>query len=961
LAGRFVVIGGRGRGSERLHRRAGSPTLRAALAVAALTTAGLVASTSPAGAVSTGTTPNFVQTIGGPLHAEVYPSGLEMASDGNLIVADTGNDAIRKYSAVDGHQIWAVGTQGTGVGQFSEPRDVAVDATGHIYVADTMNKRIVVLQSDGTGWTSFSGPSSNPMGTPMGLSISGGKIYVADAGQNVIRVFDLAGTQTLKIVSVGACSLTGIRDADADAAGNIYGAGYTTNKIVKFNPAGTLCMKAWGTKGSGDGQFKAPYGVRVAYDPVMNVQRVYVADSNNERVQVFKLTGGYVNKVGLPGEPDQPGTLTQLRRVAVAADGDIWTADLWGWRLERFDRTPTGWTYGNQTIGTPLPAPTSTHVFHEVRGIDVNGDVIAADDTVHHREVLMSASTGALQSTCGDRGSTLGEFNWPRGVAWDESTGELWVADTKQYRIQVINPSTCEAVDVFGSKGAGFEQFNWVYAVAIRQSDGIAVIADGKNNRIKIYDVASHQPLAVYGTKGGGPGRFREPQGIAVDPVTDHVYVADTGNNRIAELSVSGSGAVTWVRSIAGGFLGPTGVAADADGRIYVADTMNDRVAVVSKTTGLVTGTFDGPDGLDQPAAIAVDDAGDVYVSDTYNDRIQKFSWAPPPPPPTISIGDATVTEGDSGTTAASFAVTLSHASSSTVTVDWTTSDGTATAPPDYEGASDTVTFTPGQTSATIDVNVVGDTDIEPDETFSVDLSAPTNATISDGSGVGTITNDDLALLPTISIGNSSGLEGNAGTRSANFPVALSSSSAVPVTVAWATADGTAIAPADYSAANGTLAFDPGETAKAIGVVVNGDAVTEPSESFAVTLSSPSNATIGDGSATGTISNDDSAGKVAVDLAVGAAVHRSAVRVRGTVTPAIPGAEVKIRLIRIVDGRRTLVTHRMLPVTAADGDPFASYSGRFERPRDGTYRFRVVFAGDDMHRGARTTTRFQVG
>jgi uncharacterized repeat protein (TIGR01451 family) len=115
------------------------------------------------------------------------------------------------------------------------------------------------------------------------------------------------------------------------------------------------------------------------------------------------------------------------------------------------------------------------------------------------------------------------------------------------------------------------------------------------------------------------------------------------------------------------------------------------------------------------------------------------------PGPPSISIGNASVTEGDSGSVNAPFNVTLSEDSPNTVTVDYATGDDTATAPEDYLQSSGTVTFAPGDTSETINVSVVGDTLDEPDETFFVNLSNPQNATISDGQGVGTIEDDDGA------------------------------------------------------------------------------------------------------------------------------------------------------------------------------------------------------------------------
>jgi CSLREA domain-containing protein len=229
----------------------------------------------------------------------------------------------------------------------------------------------------------------------------------------------------------------------------------------------------------------------------------------------------------------------------------------------------------------------------------------------------------------------------------------------------------------------------------------------------------------------------------------------------------------------------------------------------------------------------------------------------------TISIGDETVTEGNSGTTSATFTVSLSTPSASTVTVDWDTSDGTATSPGDYAADSGTVTFVAGDVSEDVVVDVNGDTIDEPDEAFSVDLSNPSGATIDDGEGVGTITDDDAA--PTVSISDESVSEGDTGPTPATFQVTLSNPSASQVTVDWDTADGTATAPGDYAANSGTVTFEPGDVAEDVVVSVNGDEIDEPDETFNVDLSNASGATLADPQGVGTITDDDDPPTVSID------------------------------------------------------------------------------------------------
>ncbi len=125
-------------------------------------------------------------------------------------------------------------------------------------------------------------------------------------------------------------------------------------------------------------------------------------------------------------------------------------------------------------------------------------------------------------------------------------------------------------------------------------------------------------------------------------------------------------------------------------------------------------------------------------------------------------------------------------------------------------------------TTRTLTVQTIGDTLDEVDETFTANLADPVNATIADGEGLGTITDDDAP--PTISVGDVTVTEGNSGTVNATYTVSLNVPSGRGVTVDYATANGTATAPADYLAAAGTLSFTAGQTTRTVTVPVNGDA-----------------------------------------------------------------------------------------------------------------------------------------
>ncbi len=225
----------------------------------------------------------------------------------------------------------------------------------------------------------------------------------------------------------------------------------------------------------------------------------------------------------------------------------------------------------------------------------------------------------------------------------------------------------------------------------------------------------------------------------------------------------------------------------------------------------------------------------------------------------TISINDVSQVEGNAGTTAFNFTVSLSSPSSQSISVDYITDNGSATSGSDYVAGNGSVNFGPNETSKAVSVPVIGDTNPEPNETFTVNLSGASNASIADAVGVGTILNDDAGSVSTLSINDVSQNEGNSGTTNFTFTVNLTPASAQTVTVKYSTADATAAAPGDYAATAPTiLSFAPGEISKQIAITVIGDTAEEPNETFAVNLTDPGNAGISDNQGTGTIVNDDS-------------------------------------------------------------------------------------------------------
>ena len=227
---------------------------------------------------------------------------------------------------------------------------------------------------------------------------------------------------------------------------------------------------------------------------------------------------------------------------------------------------------------------------------------------------------------------------------------------------------------------------------------------------------------------------------------------------------------------------------------------------------------------------------------------------------PSLSVADAAAAEGSD----VSFTVTLSAASGKTVTVSYDTSrpGGTTAEAADFTAQTNrTLTIPAGSTTGTIAVPTANDTIDEADETFRLTLSSPTNATLADATATGTITDDDDA---TLSVNDVSGSEGGTLT----FTVTLSVASEDTVGVTWTATAGGVSDTADTGdlagSLTGTLTFSPGDISKTFTVSTAEDTTDEAAETFTVTLSGPTNATLGDGTGTGTITDDDGAPSLSV-------------------------------------------------------------------------------------------------
>jgi sugar lactone lactonase YvrE len=292
--------------------------------------------------------PSFVLkwgTAGGGDGQFLDPRGIAVDTAGNVYVTAAGNNRIQKFTSTGTFITkWGSGAD------LSNPWGIDVSRDGYVYVADMSNNRIKKYTSTGTfvaQWGTGPGAGNGQFNAPYGLCVdSSGNVYVADCGNFRIQKFDSLGNFLTK------WSTTGFPyDVAADASGNVYVADMGNSSIDKFTSTGTL-LAQWGSgPGTGDGQFKAPNGVAV--DASGNV---YVADSSNNRIQKLTGTGVFLSKWGRNGGDGSSGSgngeFFDPYTLVVTPWGYVYVADSDNNRVQLFAYPQTSSASVNTATGT---------------------------------------------------------------------------------------------------------------------------------------------------------------------------------------------------------------------------------------------------------------------------------------------------------------------------------------------------------------------------------------------------------------------------------------------------------------------------------------------------------------------------------------------------------------------------------------------------------------------------------
>jgi sugar lactone lactonase YvrE len=595
-------------------------------------------------------------------------------------------------------QLWASGT--------------AIDASGNIYIADYSNNRVRKVSYSSNQITTVAGNSiqgyngdniiatSASLNNPKGIALDSlGNIYIADCGNNRIRKITVSSGIITTIAGDGtngyngdtiiatSAKLNNPTSIALDSYGNIYIADYYNHRIRKViaNTGIIYTVAGTGINGfSGDGGLatsaKLNYPKGVIID---NQGSIYIADLSNHRIRKVTANTGKIYTVAGNGTAGFSGdgssaTLAKLNQpsgIAVDASQNIYIADLNNHRIRKvtFSTQKISTIAGNGTsnYNDNIAAITSGLNFPNNVSLDSSGNVIIADDyNARVRKVTVISgiiNTIAGNGTDGFSGDNIQATNTrlydPFGVALDTS-GNIFISDRSNHRIRKVSSTTGIIKTIAGVGTNGFNGDGGISDTSkISYPSGIALdkhgniyFADFGNHRIRKITASSGiiSSIAGNGVQGyNGDGiiatsaKLNSPNGIAIDEY-NNIYIADGGNSRIRKVSAS-SGIIT---TIAGngisGFSGdsnlainaminnPRGVAIDKYGNIFILDSYNMRIRKVTASSGIIT-TIAGNDTcgfngdgiiattamLCNPIGIAIDTLDNIFITDNINCRIR--------------------------------------------------------------------------------------------------------------------------------------------------------------------------------------------------------------------------------------------------------------------------------------------------------------------------------------------------
>jgi len=500
----------------------------------------------------------YVTTLGGSPGTGNYsfndPFGFARTSNGTMIVADTYNDRVMVYHP-NGTFRAQVGTgvSGNASDQFRHPYDVELDADEMIYILDTDNYRIQVFYPGNlslayTLMSGTGGPANDQLKWPCGFSLRGDRMAVADTYNHRVQILNLTGGH---LFTIGVTGTPGSDDAhfsrprkvDLAPNGDIYVADADNNRIQIFDSTGTF-KKTLGFSRKysfDDDHFYSPGRVAVDGDG-----QIYVADTSNHRVQVFSQFGVLESTLGSASvreAGDDNEHLFVPRGVTITGD-NIYVADTGNERVQVFSASG----HYKETIGVDCYAVDSSP----------DGKLLFSM-APYHCVRIESADHSMIRmlGVNGTSGNDTDHLNFPLGAAMD-ANGRVYVADSFNHRVLIYNDLDDSTADgQLGETGiVGSDSTHLNTPSDVAWWNGRLYVADSLNHRIQVFedDGSFLYTIGVSGVPGADNVHFREPTGVSVNG-HGQVFVADLGNHRvvrITDIEMSSSGAEPYVAPATG-------------------------------------------------------------------------------------------------------------------------------------------------------------------------------------------------------------------------------------------------------------------------------------------------------------------------------------------------------------------------------------------------------------------------
>lgn len=439
-----------------------------------------------------------------------------------------------------------------GTGKFSNPRDVAIGPDANLYVADTDNNQIQVLDADGLflrAWTGSSAGVPNGSFYPLSIAVGAdGKVYVADYYGHRALVFDAQGKFVRSMGQQGSSEgqLNYPRVIAVDASGNVYVGDQSNYRVTVFDSSGAY-VRSWGGYGyDTDGKFNS-------INEIMILSGNTLAVSDGSRIQIFNSDGTFISKFS-----------SSYSYGSTMDSAGNYYLTLWGGKIRKLSSS------GSLIQEFDL----SSKIGNQSYGLAVAGDKLYLADYSNNRITIVDTA-GNFIAARGSQGSVNSASTY--GIAVDAG-GNTFLADFDMGEIRKYD-SNYQLLKKFGTPGSGDGQFNGVCALAIGANQKLYAL-DQNNNRVQIFDLEGAF-IGKFGAPGSGNGQLNVPSGLAVGK-DNKVYVADRDNHRVQIFDANGVFIAKFGKEGAfdGEFKSPSGLAFSPDNKLAVADTGNKRIQI---------------------------------------------------------------------------------------------------------------------------------------------------------------------------------------------------------------------------------------------------------------------------------------------------------------------------------------------------------------------------------------------